>query len=86
MAYNEEMGWMPLSPDGIAMCQTRGVEAQAEREGIHGGNQHHRRRSDKERVPGSRRRGGKVRSVVTMFLVQVEELAKSTTYTNVRSR
>jgi hypothetical protein len=31
-----EMGWMPLSPDGIAMCQTRGVEAQAEGEGIHG--------------------------------------------------
>ena len=23
-----EMGWMPLSPDGIAMCQTCGVEAQ----------------------------------------------------------
>ncbi len=31
-----EMGWMPLSPDGIAMCHTRGVEAQAEGEGIHG--------------------------------------------------
>ena len=24
---------MPLSPDGIAMCQTRGVEAQVEGEG-----------------------------------------------------
>ncbi len=31
-----EMGWMPLSPDGIAMCETCGVEAQAEGEGIHG--------------------------------------------------
>lgn len=25
-----------LTPDGIAMCHTRGVEAQAEGEGIHG--------------------------------------------------
>ena len=32
---------MPLSPDGIAMCQTRGVEAQAEGEGIHGRGYHH---------------------------------------------
>ncbi|WP_158547516.1 hypothetical protein [Rhodovulum sp. 12E13] len=32
----EEMGWMPLSPDGIAMCQACGVESQAEGEGIHG--------------------------------------------------
>ncbi|SEL47700.1 quinolinate synthetase, partial [Roseovarius azorensis] len=31
-----EMGWMPLSPDGIAMCQACGVESQAEGEGIHG--------------------------------------------------
>lgn len=31
-----EMGWMPLSPDGIAMCHTRGVETQVEGEGIHG--------------------------------------------------
>ncbi len=36
IAYGAEMGWMPLSPDGIAMCETRGVEAQAEGEGIHG--------------------------------------------------
>jgi hypothetical protein len=34
--HSPEMGWMPLSPDGIAMCQTRGVEAQVEGEGIHG--------------------------------------------------
>ena len=27
---------MPLSPDGSAQCQARGVEAQAEGEGIHG--------------------------------------------------
>jgi hypothetical protein len=33
-----EMGWMPLSPDGVAMCQPRGVEAQAIEEGIHGKN------------------------------------------------
>ncbi|WP_374397752.1 M48 family metalloprotease, partial [Sphingopyxis sp.] len=39
-------------PDGIAMCHTRGVEAQAEGEGIHGRSYHHRRRSGKERVPG----------------------------------
>lgn len=26
---------MPLSPDGIAMCQTRGVETQVVGEGIH---------------------------------------------------
>jgi transposase len=51
---------MPLSPDGIAMCQTRGVEAQAEGEGIHGRSYHHRHRSGKERVPGSRRCGGRV--------------------------
>jgi len=25
------MGWMPLSPKGIAMCQTRGVEAQVKK-------------------------------------------------------
>src|SRR5690606_33391908 len=56
-----EMGWMPLSPDGIAMCQTRGVEAQAEGEGIHGRSYHHRRRSGKERVPGSWGRCGRIR-------------------------
>lgn len=31
-----EMGWMPLSPDGIAMCRVCGVEIQAEGEGTHG--------------------------------------------------
>jgi hypothetical protein len=31
-----EMGWMPLTPYGIAMCHTRGVETQVEGEGIHG--------------------------------------------------
>lgn len=36
IAYEPEMGWMPLSPDGIAMCHTCGVETQVEREGIHG--------------------------------------------------
>ena len=30
-----DMVWMLLSPDGIAMRQTRGVQAQAERDGIH---------------------------------------------------
>src|SRR5690606_11911511 len=58
-----EMVWMPLSPDGIAMCQTRGVEAQAIGEGIHGKGYHHRRRSGKERVSGSRRWGRRVRPV-----------------------
>jgi hypothetical protein len=33
---SEEMGWMPLSPEGIAMCQACGVETQAEGDGIHG--------------------------------------------------
>jgi len=32
----QEMCWMPLTPDGIAMCHTRGVETQVEREGILG--------------------------------------------------
>jgi transposase len=31
-----DMGWMPLSPDGIAMCQACAVNAQAEGEGILG--------------------------------------------------
>ena len=58
-----EMGRMPLSPDGISMCQTRGVEAQAEGEGIHGGGYHHRRRSRKDRVrssPGRDRRAARI--------------------------
>lgn len=36
MIYGVEMGWMPLSPDGIAMCHTCDVESTSEREGIHG--------------------------------------------------
>jgi len=28
--------WMALSPDGIAVCYTCGVESTSEREGIHG--------------------------------------------------
>jgi len=40
MSLMMEMGWMPLSPDGIAMCQTRVVEAQAVEEGIHVSRQH----------------------------------------------
>ena len=65
MSNDPEMGWMPLSSDGIAMCQTRGVEAQAEGESIHVGGYHHRRRSGKERVPGSWRGGERVGSGVS---------------------
>jgi hypothetical protein len=31
-----ELGWMPLSPDGIAMGHSCGVENTSEGEGIHG--------------------------------------------------
>ena len=46
-----EVGWRPLSRDGIAMCQTRGFEAQAVGVGIHGRSYNHRRVSGKERIP-----------------------------------
>lgn len=38
-----EMGWMPLSPNGIAMCQAWDVYAQATGEGIRGTGYNHRR-------------------------------------------
>jgi hypothetical protein len=43
-ARKAEMGWMPLSPAGIVMCQTCVVEAQVKRgEGIHVEGYHYRR-------------------------------------------
>jgi len=36
MTYEPEMGWMPLSADGIAMYKACDVEAHAGGEGIHG--------------------------------------------------
>lgn len=53
LTENKQISWGHLSrwrwggcrspPDGIAMCHTRGVEAQVEGEGIHGRSYHHRR-------------------------------------------
>ncbi|WP_458789656.1 hypothetical protein [Yoonia sp. MH D7] len=36
------MGWIPLSPDGIALCHTCGVESRSEGEDIHGATRHGR--------------------------------------------
>ena len=52
---------MPLSPDGIAMCHTCGVESSSEGEGIHGRGYHYRGRSGKERIASARSSGGRVR-------------------------
>jgi hypothetical protein len=39
----EKMGWMPHSPNGIAMCQACDVKAQDRTgDGIHGRSYHHR--------------------------------------------
>lgn len=39
----EKMGWMPRSPNGIAMCQACDVKAQDKTgDGIHGRSYHHR--------------------------------------------
>ena len=42
-AVHFEMGWMPLSPNGIVMCQAWDVYAQATGEGIRGTGYNHRR-------------------------------------------
>lgn len=73
---------MPLSPDGIAMCQTRDFKAQAYGEGIHGRSSHPRRRSGKERDPVERALGVRVdRSAtfaqfVKMILNQILKVEK----------
>ena len=41
--WGEKMGWMPRSPNGIAMCQACDVKAQDKTgDGIHGRSYHHR--------------------------------------------
>ncbi len=58
----QKMGWLPPSPDGIAMCQGRGVQRhEKERTANEGYND--RCGSGKERLPASRRQLGRALEV-----------------------
>jgi transposase len=50
----QKMGWLPPSPDGIAMCQGRGVQRH-EKERTANGRYNDRGGPGKERFPASRR-------------------------------